>query len=906
MPSEDFEKFNTADETVENEKIDDGVSPEVSENDWKELQSKIRNLLKPSENRLVDVFSRLSKNGKGQLVFINHEIKSEVHHLMQRIFYSSYIRRYIPEYDIRKSINELLNTESGKKVEQAILFGIYYTVKKGLKRISLEEEAKEAGYLGAEFDIRLKEEDETHLNAEKKVEEVLSNYLNVLKYMADLGAKKQKPIEYDPKIIERYKRLFEHPFNSEAQLAKAMIFFFDDRDKILSAIIKYCLGGEEQFRAKCKEILQGSLKKDLAETFMLIKEWKRNDESSKKAHKETIRGLPAINPKRKRQKTKEGIPPVKPGKPVHIKPVTDEPETVLARESQEPSRYDLDEQMIKEEIVTETEEPAPAIEDVEPEKEDKEPKTPSGVINWVRKHKQIIALTLSFSIFGGALGVTANRMDACGDNKVSKKPSASAKFAHKKGTDAGTAAKMDAASKDLIDAGTVTKIADSVNDAKVADAGVKKEPVKVAARSHSKVDTIKTPVKEKDGTLNIDKGSLEDLPKSAYLSMFKGEAVDFSELPGGIISRYMEKNLLEGATRTEKRAYKNYLRKLEKGWLMYMKNLESEVDNKLSLGENVSEKDMAEYEWFKKTYSKTHKHRYRQAGWLFNKYDKLKDKKSGKAKWYKKAFKMGKNFMTGLHELNPHIKSVNDVQPGQKVWLSKKSGKTLKTIKTLFEWAKSMGKKVPKKSEVTTGEIQEDSTKVMFADSRKQKKEKVHESSVQIDSDYTKDLQAKNETHSQELSGMLEINTGPASISGEIETAESLVKGVINDVRELFADIDNYYAQYEVEEESPYLEYTVEEESPYLEYKVSKIVDESEVDDYYAEIEISREKDEPDELPYAEYEVTKQMSDDSPYEEISVGYEDKPVTDEKPEPAEKSLWGRIKNKTKRFFGKKAA
>ena len=165
--------------------------------------------------------------------------------------------------------------------------------------------------------------------------------------------------------------------------------------------------------------------------------------------------------------------------------------------------------------------------------------------------------------------------------------------------------------------------------------------------------------------------------------MFTGEGISVDEMPDGIVSAYMEKHL-----KSEKRAHRTYLKKLEKGWLMYMKSLELDVETKLLKGKHVSDKDMAEYEWFKHKYSKSHKKRYRDAGKLLNKYNKLKDKKSKRAKRYKKLFKMGKKFMQGLHDLNPHIKSVNHVKPGTKVWLSKKIGKGLKVLKTLMDWAK--------------------------------------------------------------------------------------------------------------------------------------------------------------------------------------------------------------------------
>lgn len=998
MSPEDFENRDTV---VENN------SPEqIPESEWRDLQRRIRGLLKPNESRLVDIFLNAPKNGDEKMIFVNNELKNESYRIVQQIFYSSWGRRFLPLSEINRSIDELLQSETGRKIEDAILCAVYYTVKKGIKRKRFEEEAAQAGYLGADFDIDIKEEDDTHLNARNKIEQALAEYLRVLQFMAATGAKKTKPMEIDPKITERYEKLFNAPFDTPEKLIRALIFFIDEKDKVLSAIVKYKLGGQEHFARTCNEILTGSLRDELMSVYSHIKQWKQKDNKTERNKRnQTQRGLPVIQKKRKRQKTNQGLPFVQ-QKPTHELngelDVTDggqkervREESVVvekgftiksdeavnysvgslidkAREAESdehedefgedkswriipqieisegiegkdrlgvlrklhpdnqhksPEQVHVDENFDDSEEIIEQH---PAIE----EAEDDEPKTPSKVIEWVRRHKQAIALTVSLTVFGGALGITANRIE-CGDKKSGKKPSASKKIAHKKGADAGmrtfhdikkdldagTAVKMDAASKDLTDAGTAAKTADTGVDAKVADAGAKKAPVKVAAKSPSKVDTIKTPVKKKDGTLNIDKGSLENLPKSAYLSMFNGEAVDVSDMPGGIISRYMEENLLEGASRSEKRAYRKYLKKLEKGWLMYMKSLETEVEDKLLRGKYVSEKDLAEYEWFKNTYSKTHKRRYRQAGWLFNKYDKLKDKKSGKAKWYKKVFEMGSDFMKGLHELNPHIKSVNDVKPGQKVWLSKKSGKTLKTIKTLYDWVKSMGKKVPKKSEVTTGEIQKDSSKVMYADASKPKHEKVHEPSVQIDSDYTKDLQSQGQTHSKKLSGMIECNTGLTSISGEIETAESLVKGVINDVRESFADVDNYYAQYEVEEESPYLEYEVEEESPYLEYKVSKIIDESEVDDYYAEYNLTEEEtaeslvkdvikdvresvSEVDDY-YAEYEVTQKMDDNSPYEEMTVGYSDE-KSEEKPEPASKGLWGRLKNKTKKFFGLKAA
>ncbi len=442
---------------------------------------------------------------------------------------------------------------------------------------------------------------------------------------------------------------------------------------------------------------------------------------------------------------------------------------------------------------------------------EKKPETPSKIMDWLRRRSLVVSLITVGVVATSAIGYGTYK-DCGADDGKSKKPTAGEKLAHKKGADAGVrtfqdieealdagiAVKMDAASKDIQDARPIP-------DAKtVPDASVTKQPIKVAVKSPPKSPKkvpslkVKSAAKQEAGLMNIDSGSLDDLPEGKFKRMFNGEPVPVEDMPGGIISRYMEENLLEGASRAEKRAYKKHLKKLEKGWLMYMKHIESKVERKLSSGKHVSEKDMAEYEWFKNVYSKSNKKRYRQAGWMFDKYQKLKDKKSTKAKWYKKVFKMGKGFMQGLHKLNPHIKSFNAVEPGTKVSLSKKTGKVMQVLGTIVNWAKSMGKKTPKEA-VITGEIQVDSPNVMFA---------ANQSIPEVVQD-TRSVIVED-------------------IEADEETAESLVQGIIKDVKEK-SDVDNYYAEYEVkkpEDESDvgnyYAEYEVEEEDYYAEYEVKK------------------------------------------------------------------------------------
>jgi len=476
------------------------------------------------------------------------------------------------------------------------------------------------------------------------------------------------------------------------------------------------------------------------------------------------------------------------------------------------------------------------------EAQEEEPKTPSKIINWLRKRKAVVSLITAGTVMVSAVGYGAYKNCGADDSK-SKKPTAGEKFAHKKSADAGVrtlhdikkdldagiAVKMDVASKDIQDA-EPAPVAKPIKPAKkIVDASVSKPPAKVVAKQPVKIATksptkspkkapslkVKSAVKQKTGLMNIDSESLNDLSEGKFKRMFNGEPVPVEDMPGGIISRYMEENLLEGASRAEKRAYKKHLKKLEKGWLMYMKHIESKVEMKLSKGKRVSEKDMAEYEWFKNVYSKSNKKRYRQAGWMFDKYQKLKDKKSGKAKWYKKVFKMGKGFMQGLHKLNPHIKSVNAVEPGAEVSFSKKKGKVLQVLGTLVNWAKSMGKKTPKEAQKsTTGEIQVDSPEVMFAANK--------------------------------------------SVSDVIQDTRSVI---VEDIEvEEEADVDDYYAEYEVEKSEPTLRSNEEldVDDYYAEYEVIKPDEEPDVDDFYAEYEVIKPDEESDvDDSYAEYEVIK-------------------------------------------------
>jgi len=184
------------------------------------------------------------------------------------------------------------------------------------------------------------------------------------------------------------------------------------------------------------------------------------------------------------------------------------------------------------------------------------------------------------------------------------------------------------------------------------------------------------------GLVKIDTASLDKLPEGDYKKMYQGVGFYVNEVPGRSITALIEKHLLgEAKTKQQKEAYRTNLRRTEKGWLIYMRQLELKVEAQIAKGETVNERDMADYDYWK-MYKLNHRNQYNKAKWLAGKYRRLErgKKNSWELKRYQEYLTLGTSLMEGLRELNPKVASVNDVRNWQQVRVADDNGHVLEYL----------------------------------------------------------------------------------------------------------------------------------------------------------------------------------------------------------------------------------
>lgn len=208
------------------------------------------------------------------------------------------------------------------------------------------------------------------------------------------------------------------------------------------------------------------------------------------------------------------------------------------------------------------------------------------------------------------------------------------------------------------------------------------------------VPEIKVASSQQTGLVKIDEQSLAKMQDSDYKKMFEGFEFSLDEVQGRSITGLIEKHLMSQAkSGKERRAYRKNLQKLEKGWLIYMRQLELRVKKKIESGEVVNERDMADYDFWM-MYKTDHRGNYEKAKKLAKKYKKLakKGKKSHNFKRYQEYLDMGTDLMEGLRTLNPKVASVNVVPSWNKIRMADGNGNVLQY---LHDVSGKMGLEVP-------------------------------------------------------------------------------------------------------------------------------------------------------------------------------------------------------------------
>jgi hypothetical protein len=208
------------------------------------------------------------------------------------------------------------------------------------------------------------------------------------------------------------------------------------------------------------------------------------------------------------------------------------------------------------------------------------------------------------------------------------------------------------------------------------------------------VQEVKIASSQQIGLVKIDEQSLAKMQDSDYKKMFEGFEFSLDEVKGRSITGLIEKHLMSQAkSGKERRAYRKNLQKLEKGWLIYMRQLELRVKKKIESGEVVNERDMADYDFWM-MYKTDHRGNYEKAKKLAKKYKKLakKGKKSHNFKRYQEYLDMGTDLMEGLRTLNPKVASVNVVPSWNKIRMADGNGNVLQY---LHDVGGKMGLEVP-------------------------------------------------------------------------------------------------------------------------------------------------------------------------------------------------------------------
>ncbi|MBU1445891.1 hypothetical protein KKD70_01355 [Patescibacteria group bacterium] len=196
------------------------------------------------------------------------------------------------------------------------------------------------------------------------------------------------------------------------------------------------------------------------------------------------------------------------------------------------------------------------------------------------------------------------------------------------------------------------------------------------------------------GLVKIDIPSLSKMKDGQYKEMYIDQELTLENARPRSITGFIEMRLMkEAKTSKQKRAYRKHLEKLEKGWLIYMRQLELRVKKQKEKGEPISDKDAAELAYWE-TYKVNYSSNYSKARYLEKKHRKLmeKGKKNSNYKRYQEYADMGTSLMEGLHTLNPEIASVNQVENYQKFRIADRNGNVLEY---LYEVSGEMGLERP-------------------------------------------------------------------------------------------------------------------------------------------------------------------------------------------------------------------
>ena len=246
-------------------------------------------------------------------------------------------------------------------------------------------------------------------------------------------------------------------------------------------------------------------------------------------------------------------------------------------------------------------------------------------------------------------------------------------------------------------------------------------------------ETVDVAPSQQLGLVRIDEKSLTNMQDSEYKKMFEGFEFSLDEVKGRSITGLIEKHLMSQAKNgKERRAYRKNLQKLEKGWLIYMRQLELRVKKKIESGEIVNERDMADYNFWI-MYKTDHRRNYEKAKRLTKKYTKLakKGKKSHNLKNYQECVDMGTSLMEGLRMLNPKVASVNVVSGGRTIRIADGNGQVLAY---LYDVSSKMGFTVPTLAQIVTQKlVLAKSPKEKVASVKKVEKSKVVSGVIETD-----------------------------------------------------------------------------------------------------------------------------------------------------------------------------
>ena len=414
--------------------------------------------------------------------------------------------------------------------------------------------------------------------------------------------------------------------------------------------------------------------------------------------------------------------------------------------------------------------------------------------------------------------------------------------------------------------------------------------------------------------VSIDVKTLKDLPNGIYKDMLEGKAFDVSEAPHGSITGFMQQHLMEMAKKLPKkdrrkamRAYYRNLRKLERGWLIYMSEMEDNLHEKVFAGTITAREGVMLEGW--ENYKKSHIRRKWQAKWLYKRYKQLESKKSksGIFAYYRNIRNLGAELMEGLHSLNPGILDLNNVPAGKKVVFVK--DRTV--LKTLWRFAHDMGLQVPGKSMGSTGELPTKSNNVKFAENVASTNVGQHVSPLPIpesakvhavaDSDIIQRIPMYGAAPTPEIKPILAdmaARRNPPPIPAPHTREQQSPDGRINhdgergeeNIASSNCELKPILADMIKKSQNDYDEYTVENaQSDYYAYSVSNLEPKSAI----SEIDIPRGEDAQEVPAYDEFIIENKPNKITP-PPIPASVE---IQDSKKK--KQGLWGRVKNLFKR-------